>query len=336
MTKQLRPFIFGFFCLFLMNTTQAENISIPEIHADTSSEDEFSFVSTNPKTDCPKKAKNCKGQRIWEDGNKYEGEFKYGEPHGWGTFHWPDRTMYIGEFVDGLRHGHGQQTFSNGDTYAGEWRFGHMHGKGVYDWVDDSKYVGTFVKGHMEGKGIITLPNGESYDGEWKSGLAEGNGEYVKEDGSKHVGHYKDGKRSGTGVITWRTGDVFVGKWKGGQINKKGTFHFNNGDKYFCTWSEGELNGDGTYMFYNGRELNGDPLTIERAINDDEELKENIAPNLGLTWYTIGMEYMHANKFDKAKENFEMARKYVPKSSDLNKLIHKQMQKIKKEMPEGS
>ncbi|MEO1518609.1 MAG: hypothetical protein AAFV95_26585 [Bacteroidota bacterium] len=287
-------------------------------------------------TECPKRTRFCKGKRSWTDGNRYEGEFKYGEPHGWGTFTFQEGTVFIGEFADGLRHGHGQQSFSNGDNYAGDWRFGHMHGKGVYGWYDGSKYVGTFVKGRMEGKGIITLPNGESYDGEWKYGSADGKGEYTKLDGSKHLGNYKVGKRHGTGVITWRTGDVFVGKWKNGHANKKGTFHFNNGDKYFCTWEEGEMNGKGTYLFVNGRQIKGDPLSIEQAIMDDEELKDEIAPNLGLTWYTIGLEHMESEMWEIAKENFETARKFVPASSDLNKLIRQQMQKLEEKMPEGS
>ena len=286
-------------------------------------------------SDCDLRAKYCKGSVSYNTGDRYEGELKFGEAHGWGTFAWGDGTVYIGEFTDGLRHGHGQQNFTNGDNYSGDWKYGHMHGKGVYDWTDGSKYVGSFAAGHMEGKGIITLPNGESYDGEWKQGLAHGEGEYAKEDGSKYKGKYKSGQRDGTGVITWRTGDVFVGKWRSGNINKKGTFHFNNGDKYFTTWEEGEMMGNGTYIFVNGREIEGDPLSIEQALDGDEALMEEIAPNLGLTWYTIALEYVSKKQFNKAMEHFELAQKYVPKSSDLNKLIHNEKEKIKNKMAEG-
>ena len=278
--------------------------------------------------DCPRKQKYCKGKREWDDGSSYEGEFKYGEPHGWGTFRWADGAIYIGEFRDGLRSGHGQQTFGNGDTFAGEWHLGFMHGKGVYDWVDGSKFVGTLVRGKMEGKGILTLPNGESYDGEWRNGLADGEGEYMTIDGSKHLGKYKHGKRHGSGIISWRTGDIFIGKWKNGNINKKGTFQFNNGDKYFCIWEDGEMTGEATYINVNGREIEGDPHSIQRAIEDDEELQEEIGPNLGLTWYAIALEYMELQNYNKAKENFQYAKKYVPASSELSKLIHDQLKII--------
>jgi len=287
-------------------------------------------VVTQEDSDCPRKVKSCKGIKTWKDGNSYEGEFKYGEPHGWGTFEWADGAVYIGEFQLGLRHGHGQQTFANGDTFAGDWRDGHMHGKGVYEWADNSKYVGTFAKGLMQGKGILTLENGESYDGEWKNGLVDGQGEYVKIDGSKYIGKHKAGKRDGNGVITWRTGDVFIGKWKHGKAHKAGTFQFNNGDKYMCIWENGEMTGEATYIMVNGKEIKGNPKDIERSIENNEALLESVSPNLGLTWYAIAVEYMTTERYNLAKQNFEIAQQFVPPSSDLNKLIHEQLEMIKK------
>lgn len=287
-------------------------------------------------TDCPRKLKSCKGAKSWKDGTSYEGEFKYGEAHGWGTFRWPDGAVYIGEFEAGLRHGHGQQTFANGDRYSGEWREGHMHGKGAYDWADKSKYVGVFSRGLMQGKGILTLENGESYDGEWKNGLADGQGEYVRVDGSKYIGKHKSGKRNGSGVITWRTGDVFIGKWKNGKAHKAGTFQFTNGDKYMCIWENGEMTGEATYILVNGREIKGNPRMIEKEIETDIKLFESTAPNLGITWYAIAVEYMMAEKYHLAKENFEIAQQFVPPSSSLNQLIHQQLEIIKtKEVTDG-
>ena len=85
----------------------------------------------------------------------------------------------------------------------------------------------------------------------------------------------------------------------------------------------------------NGREISGDPYTIERAIEDDEELKDEIGPNLGLTWYTIALEYIEKQDFHRANANLKIAQKYVPKSSDLNKLIVNQLQLIEKQKVEG-
>ena len=287
-------------------------------------------------SDCPKKLRSCKGKAILDDGSSYEGEFRYGLPHGWGTQKWQDGAVYVGEFFESFRTGHGQQTFDNGDNFAGEWKGGFMHGKGVYTWVDGSKYVGTFFEGLMEGKGILTLANGESYDGEWKNGLSDGHGMYSAEDGSKHLGKYKAGMRHGSGTITWRTGDVFIGKWKEGKQHKSGTFQFNNGDKYMCIWENGEMTGEATYIFVNGREIQGDLKTIERETSNDEELIESISPNLSLTWYSIAVEQIRNKNYDAAIENLKIARQLTTPSSDLNKLIQQQMNKIRKEVLEGS
>jgi len=290
--------------------------------------------SNDKRMGCPKKERSCKGYQVFDEG-EYEGEFKYGLPHGWGTYSFNDGTVYIGEFMDGLRNGHGQQNFGNGDNFSGEWRNGLMHGKGVYLWEDASKYVGTFVEGTMQGKGILTLPNGESYDGEWRNGLANGEGEYNKLDGTKYNGNHADGKRQGTGVITFRTGDVFIGKWKHGMANKKGTFHFANGDKYMCIWENGEMTGEATYIMFNGEEISGGLKTLEQRMEGDENMTDQIGPNLGISWYAVALEYVEAKKYRLAAENFKIAQKFVTPSSDLNKLIYEQLELIQDKVEEG-
>ncbi len=36
------------------------------------------------------------------------------------------RKYYKGEFVDGLRHGHGSMAWQDGTIYQGEWKFGQV------------------------------------------------------------------------------------------------------------------------------------------------------------------------------------------------------------------
>ena len=280
------------------------------------------------KSDCPKKKKYCKGNRTWNDGSTYEGEFKFGEPHGNGIYQWPDGAHYKGHFLDGYRHGKGTQRLENGDIFEGEWRFGLMHGYGTYSWVDGSKYEGEFYEGLMHGKGTIHLANGESYVGEWKDGLADGDGTFNRVDGSKYVGKSKEGERHGKGVITWRTGDVFMGTWKRGKAHKTGTFHYNNGDKYICIWEDGEMTGEATYISYNGKEIKGNLIAIERELQKDSEISEALSANLGITWYAIAMEYKTMKQYNLAAENLRIAQKYLSASSDLSKLIHQQLKII--------
>ena len=39
---------------------------------------------------------------------------------------------YVGNFLDGRKHGQGQMTFPSGDVYTGDWVKGKRTGKGLY------------------------------------------------------------------------------------------------------------------------------------------------------------------------------------------------------------
>jgi len=99
-------------------------------------------------------------------------------------------------------------------------------------------------------------------------------------------------------------------------------------------WDEGEMSGKATYIFKNGKEVKGSLKDVEKSVEADEEKMEEIMPNLGLTWYAIALEYKAAERYDLAMENLKMAQKYVPTSSDLNKLIHEQKGIIQKKLDE--
>ncbi len=62
----------------------------------------------------------------WDDGT-YTGEVNEdNEPHGLGTFYWPDETIeYEGEWKDGWKHGQGTAYWPDGTIrYKGEWENG--------------------------------------------------------------------------------------------------------------------------------------------------------------------------------------------------------------------
>jgi len=73
---------------------------------------------------------NCVSTRLYGDGSKYIGEWKYGKPHGQGISIWRDGGKYVGEFNNNKRHGKGTLTYSNGDKYPGEFKDGKQHGQG--------------------------------------------------------------------------------------------------------------------------------------------------------------------------------------------------------------
>ena len=63
-----------------------------------------------------------KGIMIYEDGSKYDGEWKEGQKDGKGTFTASDGMKYVGEFKHGKNHGHGSLIFPDGEMWDGEFR----------------------------------------------------------------------------------------------------------------------------------------------------------------------------------------------------------------------
>ena len=63
----------------------------------------------------------CLGTRLYDDGNKYVGDWKSGNLHGRGTLMWRNGEKYEGMFVNNKLHGQGTLTYANGDKYIGSW-----------------------------------------------------------------------------------------------------------------------------------------------------------------------------------------------------------------------
>ena len=65
----------------------------------------------NGNLSCPNINKvwnNCNGTYIWENGDKYVGEWKNDKYHGQGTFTWENGDKYVGEWKNNKRHGKGK------------------------------------------------------------------------------------------------------------------------------------------------------------------------------------------------------------------------------------
>lgn len=95
----------------------------------------------------------------------YDGEVNYNnEMHGYGTFVWNDGVRYEGEWRNGNFNGHGKITYPDGRYYDGEWRDGKRHGYGkmtyswgYYEgqWENDSRGGGHGIEAHTNSDGVI-------------------------------------------------------------------------------------------------------------------------------------------------------------------------------------
>ncbi len=113
-------------------------------------------------------------REAYPEGNEYVGDLVDGIKHGHGKQTDADGGKYEGEWKDGYMHGQGTEIRASGDKYVGEWKGGNMNGQGTYTWTDGNKYKGEFKNGCMHGHGTMTYANGNKYEGEWKKDKAVG------------------------------------------------------------------------------------------------------------------------------------------------------------------
>lgn len=153
-----------------------------------------------------------------DDGYSYSGDaIKRDDgsfvPHGSGTMtrgsHEQPVSTYEGQFSWGQPHGYGKSVSSKGETYEGWWAYGLKHGKGTTVHEEGETYVGDYFKGKRHGKGRCSRGDADEgmwYEGQWHFGLMNGLGE--KECWSStsrwlYEGWFVDGRMEGTGEIVW-------------------------------------------------------------------------------------------------------------------------------------
>lgn len=85
---------------------------------------------------------------------------------------------YIGEFVNGKKHGIGMQFWANGNSYKGDFINNKITGKGTYLGADGTKYTGDFINAKLTGYGVFTFRDGATYTGKFKDNKMTGDGTF--------------------------------------------------------------------------------------------------------------------------------------------------------------
>jgi hypothetical protein len=100
------------------------------------------------------------------DNTTYKGQFLNGKKHGIGEQVWPDGSCFMGSFKDGVSSGKGVQIFSTGDYYIGDWKNGMSDGFGeYYHEKDNILYEGEWLKGEQHGFGKEKYSDASFYEG---------------------------------------------------------------------------------------------------------------------------------------------------------------------------
>lgn len=130
---------------------------------------------------------------------------------------YPDGSIYIGSWKDGLFHGLGRMQYANKDQYYGQWENGEYHGQGIYTFANGQKYEGTWKNGKRHGMGTEYSSNGNSvHQGLWENDKRNGHGmmTLMSKNGNATVEcNWIDDWCDGPGKITFASGQECVGKW---------------------------------------------------------------------------------------------------------------------------
>ena len=134
-----------------------------------------------------------KGTLTWKDGY-YEGDWTRSKRHGHGEIIWNNGNRFIGNFISGERIGYGEYQWADGASYKGKWLHNNRHGKAITSWANNVSHEGCYVDDLRNGIGTLTWPNGDKYVGKWKNGGRKGQGTFISIDGieTKQVWNEKE------------------------------------------------------------------------------------------------------------------------------------------------
>ena len=166
--------------------------------------------------------------------------------------HYPNDDKYEGQYINGIREGHGIYYYANGEKYDGEWSKNRKHGIGrmfyYKNGAEDGNYNGFWENGRRHGEGVFHYKNGDIYSGWWKHGEKEGTGTYTfKSTGMKLFGEREEGS-------------IKNGKWI-----------YPNGMFYEGQFDNNKPKGQGKWVFKNGNTLEGEYEQKEKVVGEDEE-----------------------------------------------------------------
>ncbi|GLE11690.1 hypothetical protein PINS_up024259 [Pythium insidiosum] len=107
---------------------------------------------------------------------RYEGEWRDGLPHGRGVLVYDDalNVRYEGAFVEGQRHGYGEMRYASGNVYRGEWVHGVKCGHGTMLWMTPSTAATSTPSTSTASTTAV-----EKYVGAWLADRPHGHGRHV-------------------------------------------------------------------------------------------------------------------------------------------------------------
>ncbi|XP_062853828.1 alsin [Trichomycterus rosablanca] len=191
-----------------------------------------------------------RGVLKWPDGRMYTGTFKNGLEDGFGDYIVPNKSLnkddhYQGQWKDGKMHGFGTFRYATGEVYEGSFQDNMRHGHGMLrsgklNSTSPSVFIGQWVNDKKTGYGVFDdITRGEKYMGLWQEDQKQGNGVIVTQFGLYYEGAFSCNKMMGTGVLLSEDDTTFEGDFsEDWTLSGKGTLTMPNGD-----YIEGYISG---------------------------------------------------------------------------------------------
>jgi hypothetical protein len=152
------------------------------------------------------------------------------------------QLLYIGQFVDNLRHGYGLLVFSDGSFFEGNFANDNLNGLGTMFYPDGSYYHGNFKESEKYGNGTFYGTNQEIVKGYFKKNIITGQATVIYPDKAQYVGELTDYKKEGTGKFIFQNEDFYEGTFKDDLFEGKGRFHRKKDDTVFeGNWQMNQL-----------------------------------------------------------------------------------------------
>jgi len=215
---------------------------------------------------------NGYGTFVWDNGDRYTGDWKNGMLDGFGTYYYNNGAKYIGEYKQNSMTGKGTYTWVNGDKYTGDWVNAKRQGNGTYYYASgtiekgrwendefmgkDNSYTGCISGDCDNGYGTFVWTSGEKYVGYWQRKMRNGKGINYFANGAEYEGDWTDDKKSGYGTYKYKaesTYDKYTGDWINDKLEGYGTFLYKNGQKYVGEIKNNLFDGQGTMYYIDGR-----------------------------------------------------------------------------------
>lgn len=208
------------------------------------------------------------GRLELSNGVIYTGYWHAGQRTGRGKQTFPDKSVMIGDFVNGKLHGSGRIEHPDKGFYEGAWNNGLPHGQGIRQWKDKAVYEGTWVHSFRQGQGKYKDANGLTYEGNWFQNELHGEGELKEEkQNGTYKGHFLNGFYEGKGELSVPSG-AFQGHWFAGKPHKSTIWtrtqnsdaNYHSGTQlvlYEGEWDKGVMQGKAAIKFSNGDHYKG-------------------------------------------------------------------------------